>query len=135
MYWDRVLTINNYHDRPILGVANVEGVPHIYELEFDNIADEYGEIYLVSPINQDLLSLILEDWAIWQRWHTAYIRKKVSIETHPCIPEDFERHNYLKAAIADRFHADKKLAIRLKGEFRNVHKNRGWDDAEVRWFS
>ncbi len=135
MTWDHVLTINDYHDRPILGVAEVAGVPHIYELEFDNIADEYGDVYLVSPVNQDLLSLILEDWAIWQRWYAAYNRKEVSIETHPSLPEDFQRHNYLKTAIADRFHADRERAMRLKGEFRNVHKNRGWDDAEVRWLS
>ena len=34
MKLDRVLTVAKYHDAPRLGVAELNGVPHIYESEF-----------------------------------------------------------------------------------------------------
>ena len=64
MCWDRVLTINDYYDGPRLGIAEVKGVPHIYEAEFDQSTDEYGDTYLLSPVDEELLALVLEDWAI-----------------------------------------------------------------------
>jgi hypothetical protein len=61
---DRVLTINDYYDGPRLGVAEFRGVAHIYESEFDHSSDDYGDTYVVSPIEPELLALVLEDWAI-----------------------------------------------------------------------
>ena len=61
MVWDRVHTVNDYYDGPRRGVANVDGVPHIYEAELDHSSDEYGDTYFVSPIDKGLMALILED--------------------------------------------------------------------------
>lgn len=55
MAWDRVYTINDYYDGPRLGIADVDGVPHIYEAEFDYSSDEYGDAYFVSAIDEGLL--------------------------------------------------------------------------------
>jgi len=49
---DRVLTVNEYYDGPRLGVAQPNGVPYIYEAEFDHSTDEYGDTYFLSPIVQ-----------------------------------------------------------------------------------
>ena len=68
MGWDRVYTVNDYYDGPRLGIADVDGVPHIYEAEFDYSSDEYGDTYFVSPVDEGLLALVLEDWEIWLRW-------------------------------------------------------------------
>jgi len=65
MAWDRVHTVNGYYDGPRLGIADVDGVPHIYEAEFDHSSDEYGDTYFVSPVDESLLALVLEDWEIW----------------------------------------------------------------------
>ena len=71
---DRVLTVNEYYDGPRLGVAELNGVPYIYEAEFDHSTDEYGDTYFLSPIDPELLALVLEDWAIWCRWDAAHKR-------------------------------------------------------------
>ena len=54
MAWDRVHTVNDYYDGPRLGIADVDGVPHIYEAEFDHSSDEYGDTYYVSPVDETL---------------------------------------------------------------------------------
>ena len=92
MAWDRVHTVNEYYDGPRLGIADVDGVPHIYEAEFDHSSDEYGNTYFVSPVDESLLALVLEDWEIWLRWDLAFKRGDVSVESHPALPQDRERH-------------------------------------------
>ncbi|WP_051710483.1 hypothetical protein [Andreprevotia chitinilytica] len=133
MTWDRVLTINDYYDGPRLGVAEVHGVPHIYELVFDHSADEYSDSYLVSPIDEALLALVLEDWGIWLRWHAVHKRNEAPIETHPALPVDRARYEAIKLAIGDRLHADANVAKRLNAEFRNLRAGGDWTGAEVQW--
>jgi hypothetical protein len=133
MSWDRVITINDYYDGPRLGVAEVNGVPHVYEAEFDYAADEYANTYLVSPIDPELLSLVLEDWEIWLRWHATHERGEVSLETHPALPLERKRHEELKRAIGARLHPEPETSRRLKAEFRNLRVGGSWTGAEVQW--
>ena len=83
MVWDRVYTVNEYYDGPRLGIADVDGVPHIYQAEFDHSSDDYGDTFFVSPVDESLLVLVLEDWEIWLRWHSAFKRGEASVESHP----------------------------------------------------
>jgi hypothetical protein len=117
MVWDRVHTVNDYYDGPRRGVADVDGVPHIYEAEFDHSSDEYGDTYFVSPIDKGLMALILEDWQIWLRWDSAFKRGEVSVESHPASPEDRERHEALKIAIGDRLQVDRAQAKYVRARF------------------
>lgn len=133
MNWDRILTINDYYDGPRRGIAEVNGVPHVYEAEFDHSTDEYGDTYRVSPVDEELLSLVLEDWAIWLRWDAAYKRGEVSLETHPALPEDRDRRGAIKLAVGDRLKADPARWTRQKAEFRNLRIDGNWSGTEVRW--
>jgi hypothetical protein len=117
MVWDRVHTVNGYYDRPRLGIADVDGVPHIYQAEFDHSSDDYGDTYLVSPVDESPLALVLEDWEIWLRRHSAFKRGAVSVESHPSLPPDRERHEVLKIAIGDRLRVDRARAKYLKARF------------------
>ncbi len=130
---DRVLTINDYYDGPRLGVAELNGVPHIYEAEFDHRTDEYGDTYFLSPIDADLLSLLLEDWDIWRRWDAAYRRNEVTVESHPALPEERKRHEELKRAIGDRLRTDPVSRLYLRGRFDKSEPEGPWDGATVEW--
>jgi hypothetical protein len=129
MAWDRVHTVNDYYDGPCLGIADVDGVPHIYEREFDS-SDEYDDTYFVSPVDESLLALVLEDWEIWLRWESASKRGEVSIESHPALPEDRERHEALKIAIGDRLKVDRAQARCMKARFATSPQN---GDTIVEW--
>jgi hypothetical protein len=117
MAWDRIYTVNTYYDGPRLGIADVDGVPHIYEAEFDHSSDEYSGTYFVSPVDESLQALVLEDWEIWLRWAAAFKRGEVTIESHPALLEDRERHEALKIAIGDRFKVDRAQAKSMKARF------------------
>ena len=138
---DRVLTINGYYDAPRLGVAELNGVPHIYEAEFDDVLDEYGDTYFLSPIDADLLALVLEDWEIWCRWHRAYSGNEVGLDSHPALTDDRPRHEELKRLIGDRLHSDPANRKRYKGAFSTPEAKRGtWNNladsvfgTAVRW--
>src|SRR5262245_56291606 len=80
--WDQIYTINKYYDGPELGVADYRGKPHIYERQFDTERDDYSERFLLSPIDPELLSLVLENWEIWLRWDSAYRQGNATIKTH-----------------------------------------------------
>jgi hypothetical protein len=111
----------------------VNGVPHIYEAEFDHNADEYGDTYFVSPVNEELLALVLEDWEIWLRWHAAHERNEVTLETHPALPGDRERHEAIKLAIGNRLQSNPMESKRLKAEFRSLRVGGAWTGTEVQW--
>jgi len=135
MAWDRVHTVNDYYDGPRLGIADVGGVPHIYEAEFDYSSDECGDTYFASPIDECLLALVLEDWEIWCAWNSAFKRGEVSVESHPALPQDRERHEALKIAIGDRLRVDRAHAKYLKARFETSPHDGGtiveWRTADV----
>jgi hypothetical protein len=131
--WDRILTIHNYYDGPRLGIAEVNGIPHIYESEFDEDADDYAKTYLVSAIDEVLLSLVLEDWEIWLRWDAAWKRGDVTLDTHPALPADRQRYETLKAEIGQRLTASPEASKRMTAEFRNLQGARVWTGVEVHW--
>jgi hypothetical protein len=133
MSWDRVLTVNDYYDGPRLGIAEVNGIPHIYEAEYDHNGEEFGDTYFLSPVDEELLSLILEDWKIWLRWDVAFKKNEVTIETHPALPTDRDRHETIKLAIGNRLRVNTKEAIYLKAEFRNLLGATALDGLEVQW--
>lgn len=133
MNLDRVLTINDYYDGPRLGIAEVNGVPHIYEAEFDHSSDDYGDTYFVSPVDPELVSLVLEDYAIFSRWAAAFKRKEVTVESHPALPLERPRHEELVAAIGDRLRTDPENRRDLKATFDKVEPVGDWDGMTVVW--
>ena len=115
---DRVLTVNEYYDGPRLGIAELNGVPHIYEAEFDHSSDDYGDTYYLSPIEEDLLELVLEDWKIWLRWDAAYKKNETPHSTHPALAQDRARHEMIKKNIGDRLKTDPASRVHMRAKFR-----------------
>src|SRR4051812_37681279 len=77
--WERVYTINDFWDGR---VADVSGRPHIYESPFNKSKDDFEDFFLVSPIDAELLALVVEDWKTWNRWSDAFDRGDASTDTH-----------------------------------------------------
>ena len=131
MAWERVLTVNDYWDGPRRGIAEVSGRLHIYESPFNETKDDYEEFFWVSPIEPDLLALVLEDWDIWNRWSDAFDRGEASRETHPALPQDRTRHDDLQNLIGSRFRTEPAFRRKLWARFRSPR--RGWNGMEVEW--
>jgi hypothetical protein len=131
MTWERVFTVNDYYDGPRRGVADFRGKPHVYESQFSDAEAEYTDRFLLMEIESELFQLVLEDWAIWLRWHAAYQRGDVSDNTHPALPEDRKRHEELKQLVGSRLCAEPSKSVAMGAKFRSVTK--GWDSFEVQW--
>jgi len=130
---DRVLTVNDYYDGPRLGIAELKGVPHIYEAEFDHSTDEYGDTYFLSPIQPELLALVLEDWEVWCRWEAAFKRKEVTLDSHPALPHERERHDQLRSVIGDRLMSDPANRSYFRAKFSRSQPAAEWDGMIVEW--
>jgi hypothetical protein len=100
--WQRILTENEYYDGPVFGIAEFRGAPHVYERQWDPALDEYGEFFLLSPIEPDLLDLVMEDWEIWLRWDAVFKRGEAGEESHPALPDERVRHLEIQELIGDR---------------------------------
>jgi hypothetical protein len=130
MGWEQVHTVEKYWDGPLQGVADFEGQPRIYERQFSEAEDEFTDRYWLTPIEPDLLSLVVEKWSIHLRWQDARHRNEATLEIQP-LPEDRARYEALEQAIGDQFKIDPTRSAERRGKFRYVHENdRGW---EVEW--
>ena len=129
--WEKVHTVGNYHDGPVSGVADVDGVPHLYEKVFSEEEDEYIDRYAVRPIDQELYSLLIESWSIFIRWRTAFDQGQVGLETYPALPENRDRHHLLEKAIANRVNMDTSQSRQVGGRFRRTGP--GMFAWEVQW--
>lgn len=131
--WEKVHTVSLYSNGPRLGVADINGEPHLYEKVFSEEEGRYLEHYQVMPIDQQLHALLLERWSIFVRWRTAYPGRK--LETHPALPEDRDRYSVLSLAIGnrDKPHSDQSRVIGAK--FRRTSSGPSYVLAqwEVQW--
>jgi len=62
---EKVMTIFDWWDGPLRGLATFEGSVCIYERIFDEELDDWSSEYYLTPIDNDLVTLLLEDWDIW----------------------------------------------------------------------
>ena len=135
--YERVYTVTDYWDGPIGGVADFKGAPHRYQAEFDTAADEYSSVFRLQPIPQEVFGLLLEDWAIWQRWETAFRKGAASHDTRPALPSDRRRHEEVVMRIVELEKSDSSWPVRVSGTFRLLPKRVASEDAarsfEVQW--
>ena len=91
--------MTDWYDGPRRGVAIVSNRPHVYVSCWTNIDSDDDDVFLLSQISDETLSLAIEDWQIWERWSLAHKNGLVTAETHPCLPQERERHLALKQAL------------------------------------
>ncbi len=132
--WEPVFTVNEFFDGPRQGFANYHGRPHAYLCEWDERADDWRTIYLVSPVSEEQLRLAIEDWDIWRRWASAHHAESLTPEDEcPALAGDWSRHKQLEPVVRAALAVDKRQVVRVIPEFRG--KLEPIHDFEVRWHS
>ena len=116
--FEKVYTVTHYWDHPRGGIADFHGVPHVYQSEFDEEADDWSSTLLLFPIDDETLQLALEDWGRWKRWRAAFHRGEVAPDSHPALPEDEGRYDELKPLLKSRLQVDPRTAIKAQGQFK-----------------
>ncbi|MDB4906254.1 MAG: hypothetical protein JWO05_1038 [Gemmatimonadetes bacterium] len=139
--FEKVYTVTDFYDGPRAGIADLDGAPHAYMSMYPSASEseENDNLYDLSPITPEVLALALEDWAIWLRWSQAYDAGITTLETHPALPQDSERHAQLMATLEKALAIDPERRREARGEFRAVRPlpesdSPDWSCArEVRW--
>ena len=106
MTFETVHTMTDWYDGPRRGVAIVNNHPHVYVSCWTNIDSDDDDVFLLSPISDETLWLAVEDWQIWERWSLAHKNGQVTAETHPCLPQERERHLELQQELKKRLKLD-----------------------------
>ena len=114
---ERVHSLVDYWEGPRSGVADLHGMPHTFECVFDELADQWSDLFVLQPIDAGTLALVQENWARWLRWQAAFDRGEVGMETHPVLPD--ERPDYGKCAVEIRRRLEAREAPkqRWRGKF------------------
>lgn len=123
--WNRVWTMADWYDGPRGGIADHDGVPHLYESEWDDLASNYADTFRLSPVSPEVFALALEDWAIWQRFEAAHAEGKASLDDHPALPDDRARHEEILRSLDGKLATEPGTGLRVRAE---------WRAGEVRWF-
>ncbi len=153
--WDVVHHISNYYDVPLQGVANVNGVPHVFFLHDehycrvkedpqapDNEDDDWEThlTYALYAVPSRLLDALMEKNEIFERWHRAYRQDARLMDAHPALPEDRPRYQSLQAEVKPALEALQKTppAQVLMGRFRTSERrlppgSSRWIGFDVAW--
>ena len=113
--FERMHTVTDFCDGPIAGVADFNGVPHLYAAEWDAARRGSTSVFQLTPISQETFRLLMEDWEIWRRWETADFAGNAPQGRHPALPRDRARHDELVRQIAERINNARLPVVRAHG--------------------
>ncbi|MBV9850347.1 MAG: hypothetical protein JO250_11790 [Armatimonadetes bacterium] len=113
-------TVADYYDGPREGIANFGGAPHAYRCVFDEAANDWSDVFLLHPVDDETLQLALEDWRIWRRWEREFHEGRVTVHSHSALPEDRRRHEQLTRILEARLRFSPVGALQAKADFRGA---------------
>jgi hypothetical protein len=129
--YEEVFTVTEYYDGPRQGVANFKGQPHFYDCIFDDKRSDYSNLYRLTPISPRIFDLAKEDWAIWERWESAFHAGKTTRETHPALPNERARYDEIRAVLDSALRTDNTSCVIQTGLFEESRLS----PLQVRWTS
>jgi hypothetical protein len=131
--WEKVHAVHDFWDGPRSGIADFHGKPHAFSATFDREADDYSNVYELSPLRPDQLEAVKEDWEIWLRWSDAFAANALGPDDHhPKLAIDRNRYEELHPLIAEASRVDARNAVRAIPTFRPDPSKRSWG-FQVRW--
>lgn len=130
---DTVHTITDRYDGPVHGIADYRGRPHYFERQFDDDADEWSDVYWLTPIDDQTFALAMEAWKIWRCWQTAFHQHQTTLATHPALPADRPRSDELASVLNQLLVVDQGRAQAAQGKFEWGNARVAWQLPRVRW--
>lgn len=137
--YERVYTMHDWWDGPKSGVADYQGVPYIFNRNFNDELDEYNDYYLLSPITNEQCQLIIEGYEIWKRDRDADVDQQNSSNIYGTLPGDQERYIEIKS-LTNYLFEPSRHSLKVKASFRRLPTNSilpdniiHYHDFEVMW--
>jgi hypothetical protein len=134
MGFERVYTVWDYYDGVRSGIAECSGSPHYYCCEWDINAGDYADTFILTPVNNETLSLALEQWAIWLEWECKFHRGEAQQSTHPGLTGQHQRYAELKAILDKRISESSTQTKRARATFRPLPSSEHSPPGRMRQF-
>ena len=99
---EHVYVENEWYDGPRAGIADVNGIPHRFTSEWDEVGDEYLGTYLVWPVSAEELALEQEQWAIFVGWNDQFEAGTADTNSHPGHVGTNARWDEIEAQLASK---------------------------------
>jgi hypothetical protein len=115
--YETVFTVMDYSGWPRKGIANHQGTPHLFEYVSSEAKNPDSKLFRLTPLNEEIFQLAMEDWEIWRRWLVAFYESKADIGTSPALPEESSRHEELKRILDEFLIFDPPKTIMRVGRF------------------
>jgi hypothetical protein len=96
---EAVYTAFYYYGAPRVGVADFGGEPHEYECVFDEVSDDYSDVYLLRPLSEAEFRAAVELWEIGLQWRRNFQAGVTPYNVDNASPEDAARHRELSELI------------------------------------
>ncbi len=109
-----VYTIYRYYDAPRVGVADFQGVPSFFQCLFDEDADDWTNLYCLSPVPEAVLPLTEQERKEWYWWWHDYGQGKAEVEKYP---DRAAHYSSLRDSLHRSFNIDEGTAIKAVGRF------------------
>ena len=109
---EKVITISNWFDGPLEGLAYFNGIVCIYERIFDEATDEYIDEYYLTPVTDNERDEIMADW---QEWCNAYSNN--DLESY------YQKHLNNKAINRVLSNSESRRSYRKKAKFTGRFEN------------
>lgn len=117
MFWEKVYTVNRFYDCPVLGIADFNGVPHIFEAILDTPENaDAGRFYLM-PVGPDLMTLVLDAWELWIKVNDSHDKGAAGSGMPPGAVDGTAREKVLKKSVGERLTAIPEKSVIMKAEF------------------
>jgi hypothetical protein len=113
---DKVETIFDFWDCPRKGIASYEGNLHLFECVFDEITDEYSNVYRLKIVSSELLQLITEEENLRINWDNKRIKTEEDKATYPILLEDKKRFELITTIL------ETELSINESNSFAKIAK-------------
>ncbi len=115
--YEYVFTVIEYYDGPRKGVANLQEKPHFFECILDETTNDYTEMFYLTPLDSHSFQLAIEDWEIWRRWESAFLKGDADTGTHPALSHEAMRRAELKVILDKVLVTEPMRAIQRIGKF------------------
>lgn len=106
---DKVITIFDWWDGPLCGLATYQECTCIYERIFDAAKDDWSNEYYLTPIEEETANSLLEEWSAW----CETVRNK-ELSDYYSLSNNALYHNAVEAAVQKRVY---KKAAAFCGRF------------------
>jgi hypothetical protein len=113
-----VHSVCEYYDGPRSGFADYRGQLHHFTSEGLDVTEECEDFFVLTPIDTEILPLVLESEQIWRDWEAAFHRGEAPESTHPGLPGQNARFAELDAILKNKVAGSSLVTERVRATFR-----------------